>query len=683
MLMILTLFVGVLPCKGQLSAALNDKESKTAQTPKVSVIIPVYNAAPYLSQSLDSILGQTLGNIEIICVSDGSTDDSLEILCKYSTRFPNVTIVSQKHACGGTARNTALKLAKGEYIVFVDADDYAEPDYLELMYNKMTETGADICMCRAVREDVKSGRVYEEKKLLDIDMFPKKETFSYKDCPQDFFQITNTVAWNKMFKRELIEKNNLLFQELPACNDYFFVYASLVKAEKITVVDKILYTQRINHDTNIHSQISSNPYCYLDASSKLYDWLVAQGLYNILQTTFIKSFVKLADYNVFRCKENKDLYLRNFNIAKEMCKRYEVRKHLGNMNSEFLLRVAKIFLNQTAEQRYKKVCEIYNLKPQPISIAMATDNNYVLPTIVAITSMLENAKKETTYKCNLLISGDFTYENYQKFLDLNKKYPNKCEFNFINMSDTYKGDKEVGTRITTPMYYRLSLPSLLNDTDKCLYIDGDTIIEKDLSELYNMDLTNYYLAGVRAACFQSKNLAHAERLGIPSLEQYVNSGVLLMNLQKMREDGVEEKFADFIKNVANKNENITCPDQDTINAICYDGIKLLPFKYNTMTKYYVLDESAYKKKGFLQCYPEKEWNDGRKNPTIIHYADKIKPWHNKDTAYADVWWKYAKKTSFFAEIEKQYSQHVKSEREKQERVNTVVDSLLSVINHCI
>ncbi len=673
-------FICVVSCMfaGIINFRPTHAEKKNVDIPQVFVIIPVYNAAPYLSQCIDSILEQTLDNIEIICVNDGSSDDSLEILCKYATRFPNVTIVSQKHACGGTARNTALKLAKGEYIVFVDADDYAEPDYLELMYNKMTETGADICMCRAVREDVKSGRVYEEKKLLDIDMLPKKETFSYNDCPQDFFQITNTVAWNKMFKRELIEKNNLLFQELPACNDYFFVYASLVKAEKITVVDKILYTQRINHDTNIHSQLSSNPYCYLDASSKLYDWLVTQGLYNILQTTFIKSFIKLADYNVFRCKENKDLYIKNYNIVKEKFKTYEVRKNLCNINSEFLLRVAKMFLNQTAEQRYKKMCDIYNLKPQPISIAMATDNNYVLPTIVAITSMLENAKKDTTYKFNLLISGDFTYENYQKFLDLNKKYPNKCEFNFINMKNAYQGNK-TADHITAPTYYRLQLPSLISDS-KCIYLDGDIIVKQDLSELYNVNIDDCYVAGVKAAALQ-RQTAYADKLGIPDMTQYVNAGVLLMNLEKMREDNVEKNFEHYLPEIAPR--QLMCADQDVINACCYDKIKILPFKYNTMTKYYVLDGSAYKKKGYLKCYPEDEWNEGRKHPTIIHYADKIKPWHDKKSVYADIWWQYAKKTSFFAEIEEQYSQHLKSEREKQERVNTTVDSFLCIINHRI
>ncbi len=289
-----------------------------------------------------------------------------------------------------------------------------------------------------------------------------------------------------------------------------------------------------------------------------------------------------------------------------------------------------------------------------IPIAMATDNNYVLPTIVAITSMLENADKNTVYNYNLLVSGDFTEENTQKFLTLKKKYSNNCEFKFINMGNAYAGNKEVGTRITTPMYYRLSLPSILKE-DKCIYLDGDTIVEKDLSELYNVNLDNYYLAGVKAAGIQIAGERYAKLLKIPDMKQYINSGVLLINLKKMREDKLEDKFSEFIENTINKEEKLNCPDQDTINAVCYNNIKILPLKYNTMTVYNLTNPNTYiKSKKFQNCYSQTEWNEAASSPAILHYACKLKPWNDEESNMAEYWWKYARKTKFFNEIRRQF-----------------------------
>lgn len=293
-----------------------------------------------------------------------------------------------------------------------------------------------------------------------------------------------------------------------------------------------------------------------------------------------------------------------------------------------------------------------------INIAMALDNNYVFPTIVSITSMLENANASTFYKYNLLLSGDFAAEHRQKFLNLKKKYPNKCEFNFINMGNAYKENKEVGARITTPMYYRLSLPTLLKDCDRCLYLDGDTIIQKDLLELHKTNIDNYYIAGVNSAAGQNRGIKFAKILNLSDLKKYVNSGVLLMNLKKMREDKLEKRFKLFIENFVNKYKTIACPDQDTINSVCYDGIKILPFKYNCMTRYPIIEEKGYDNSHVVHSfYIFDEWEEGRKNPVIIHYADKIKPWNDKNSRLAEQWWRYAEKTDCFKEIQEKYLQN--------------------------
>ena len=123
---------------------------------KVSVILPVYNVSEYLRQCMDSIVGQTLKDIEIICVDDGSTDDSLEILKEYEAKDKRVKVIEQKNAGAGAARNNGLAIATGEYLSFLDSDDFFEPDMLEKAYEKGKSANAQGVVFRAdqYREDL-------------------------------------------------------------------------------------------------------------------------------------------------------------------------------------------------------------------------------------------------------------------------------------------------------------------------------------------------------------------------------------------------------------------------------------------------------------------------------------------------------------------------------------------------
>ena len=108
--------------------------------PKVSVIIPVYNSEKYISECLDSVLNQTFKDIEIICIDDGSTDKSFDILNRYNIKEKRITLLTQKNLGQSVARNKALEIAKGEYIYFLDSDDYIEPNLIEECIKKLDET---------------------------------------------------------------------------------------------------------------------------------------------------------------------------------------------------------------------------------------------------------------------------------------------------------------------------------------------------------------------------------------------------------------------------------------------------------------------------------------------------------------------------------------------------------------
>ena len=150
---------------------------------KVSVIVPVFNVGEYLSTSLDSILNQTLEDIEIICINDGSTDDSLNILEYYAKKDKRIKIISKENEGQGTARNVGLDNAQGEFISFVDADDFIKKDMLEKLYNKSVNGNLDLVMCKVSSFDNETHVIDDNLWYYSLKCFSgfKKEVFNNLD----------------------------------------------------------------------------------------------------------------------------------------------------------------------------------------------------------------------------------------------------------------------------------------------------------------------------------------------------------------------------------------------------------------------------------------------------------------------------------------------------------------------
>lgn len=297
-------------------------------------------------------------------------------------------------------------------------------------------------------------------------------------------------------------------------------------------------------------------------------------------------------------------------------------------------------------------CNAFSVKNETeFTVAMALDNNFTLPTIVTMTSILENTKSTTRIDFELLISGDFLPSNKQKIMSLMHRY--NCKINLIDMGKSYLHNRVDG-HIPTATYYRLKLPSILINKDKCLYIDGDTIIKKDLSDIYNWEMDDYYIAGVKDWAICAKGKDYADFLGIKTMDDYVNAGVLVINLQKMRKDKLEQKFEDFMPIINNATKRQVHHDQDILNAVCFGKIKHLPLKYNAMTGKTVFSLKHYNSNPIIRkCYTKEEWREAGNNPVIIHYTWK-KPWNILNRKFADQWWYYADKSGFIKEIKEKY-----------------------------
>ena len=196
---------------------------------QVSVIIPVYNIERHLRQCLDSVTGQTLTELEIICVDDGSTDGSPEILAEYAAGDGRFQIITQPNGGPGAARNAGMTRATGEYLIFLDSDDWFEPDFLERMVAKAKETGADVTICRAVEFDTDTGAELPSEWMLKERYLPK-ETFAPEEMAEHIFQFTYGWPWDKLYRAEMVRRAGLFYPPLPNSEDLVFVFQSLTAA---------------------------------------------------------------------------------------------------------------------------------------------------------------------------------------------------------------------------------------------------------------------------------------------------------------------------------------------------------------------------------------------------------------------------------------------------------------------
>lgn len=213
----------------------------------VSVVIPVYNCAEYLHQCLDSILNQSLQDIEIICVDDGSTDNSLQILNEYKEKDLRVQVLNQKNAGQGAARNNALQYVRGKYVIFVDSDDWLEPDALSLLYNKMEKDGSEIVLFNAYEVAVNGNK----------NVYKANEAYFLR-CGENVFSplqvkdiIYNTTARPfKIYRHESMKKYGYKYALHKHLEDHVPFFCFFANVDKMSVLNECVYNYRLRDNSS-------------------------------------------------------------------------------------------------------------------------------------------------------------------------------------------------------------------------------------------------------------------------------------------------------------------------------------------------------------------------------------------------------------------------------------------------
>ena len=212
---------------------------------KVSVIVPVFNTEKYLEKCLNSLINQTLQDIEIICINDGSTDKSADIIKKFANKDSRFKLINQENKKQGAARNTGMKIAKGEYIGFVDSDDWVDLEYYEKLYNAAKRHNFDIALGTNVR--VKKNI---NKKRLNITK--EKEYTSIQEKFDVNIQWKNPCPTNKIYKRDLFLKHNITWPEGVYCEDRIFTLKAVYFANGIVSVPNVNYYYFNNPNSTVN-----------------------------------------------------------------------------------------------------------------------------------------------------------------------------------------------------------------------------------------------------------------------------------------------------------------------------------------------------------------------------------------------------------------------------------------------
>jgi len=211
---------------------------------KVSVIVPVYNVGKYVANCLDSILSQTLHEFEIICVNDGSTDESLSVIEHYEKFDGRVKVINCEHRGLGAARNTGLAAAAGEYVYFVNADDYISSLALNSLYKNAVKNDADVVLYDFVWRNPAEPQEFTKTTIKEFKNYYKDAPFSAEKMGSLSFKLIPVNTWAKLYKTELIKDKIAFDEDTPYCELPFWtkVYAS---AQRITYVKEPLYFYNI------------------------------------------------------------------------------------------------------------------------------------------------------------------------------------------------------------------------------------------------------------------------------------------------------------------------------------------------------------------------------------------------------------------------------------------------------
>lgn len=318
---------------------------------KVSVIIPVFNSDSYIKKCLDSILNQTLDNIEVILIDDGSTDDSLQIIQQYSKKYSNIKYKSKKNEGQAIARNIGIEMATGEFICFVDSDDYIENNMLEMLYKDAIKNNSDIVVCDYIED-------YQNKKIL------RKSLYVNSDTIQKRYILSVAGPCSKIIKAEIFKQNNIRFLENNIYEDLAIIPALALYTDKISYCEIPLYYYVIRPNSTMQqTKYNKKLESIFNVMECVYNQFDGKGFDDEIEFLYINHLLYAGCGRFLRYSNTNDMLLKIINTIKNKFPNWKKNKYFKNQTTAYKI-ICNIFMrNKSFELKlYKLFRKIKNRK---------------------------------------------------------------------------------------------------------------------------------------------------------------------------------------------------------------------------------------------------------------------------------------------------------------------------------
>lgn len=335
------------------------KQHMLARGPLVTLIIPVYNSARYLPELFDSLLRQTYRNLEILCINDGSSDNSLEVLQKYAETDKRIFVIDKENSGAGKTRNLGMKHIHGEYVCFVDSDDFVEEDAFEQLVQIAVKNKTDVVLFGIDQYDEQTGVFVPSPWAITRSQVPSRKVFSTIEI-DNFYKYVTGFTVNKLYKTSYLLGLNLEFPSVGAHEDMPFTYLALSAADKAYYLDKTLYHYRRSREGSLSDETNMHYEYMFDALEHLKNGLIDRGLWEEWEQNFVNYALhmciwKYSELSKFRALEFRDT------CRKEWFERLDMTSH---DLSYFFNPDEYDFLNSTVNMSLlrKVVAKCYRLK---------------------------------------------------------------------------------------------------------------------------------------------------------------------------------------------------------------------------------------------------------------------------------------------------------------------------------
>ncbi|HEY3409190.1 MAG TPA: glycosyltransferase, partial [Propionicimonas sp.] len=320
--------------------------------PLVSVVVPVRNGERHLRESLGSICRQSLTDLEIIVVDDGSTDRTPQILAELAAQDSRIRIIpGPATGSAGAARNSGLEVARGEYLAFLDADDFFAPRLLEKLYRKASTDKADVAVTRFRVFDERTGERVSVNWGLRTKYLPARTPFPPEQLGAALFYSVSPVVWNKMFRTAFVHGLGLQFQPLRRTNDVFFTFSAIAQAARITYVDESLIDYRIGNTGSLQGSLHETPLEFAESLTALQAGLKASGRFPALEQAFVNEAVEICLTNLGKASTYPAFQQVHAALRSELLARFGALHRQPDyfVNPELAARLAQL-LDTTAEE---------------------------------------------------------------------------------------------------------------------------------------------------------------------------------------------------------------------------------------------------------------------------------------------------------------------------------------------